>query len=104
MSQKLSSNSLTQMRIERCLKRLKPRLAQQYYVAHLGYFGSYARGEQKEDSDLDLLIHFAKPLGWEFFDLQDLLEQELQIEVDLVSYHALKPQLKPYILKDIRYI
>ncbi len=60
-------------------------LSEKFHVQKIGYFGSYATGEQTEQSDIDLLVEFRKPLGWAFFDLKDLLEDELQIKVDLVS-------------------
>lgn len=90
--------------IEKKLKNLKPILHQQYNVERIGYFGSYARDEQKNDSDIDILVSFSKPLGWEFFDLQDFLENELQLKVDLVSEKALKEQLRPKILNSVKYV
>ena len=90
--------------IENKLKNLKPILHQQYHVERIGYFGSYARDEQKNDSDIDILVFFSKPLGWEFFDLQEFLENELQLKVDLVSEKALKEQLRPKILNNVKYV
>ena len=79
-------------------------LSEKYEVERIGYFGSYARGEQTKDSDIDILVEFRRPLGWAFFDLQELLEQELQQKVDLVSTKALKEQLRDEILRQTRYI
>jgi hypothetical protein len=90
--------------IERKLKNLKPILSNKYYVEKIGYFGSLARNEQSEDSDIDILVSFYKPLGWAFFDLQEFLEKELNSKVDLVSIKALKEQLKDIILKEVKYI
>ena len=90
--------------IEIKLKELKPVLSQKYFVDKIGYFGSFARDEQKEDSDIDILVSFRKPLGWEFFDLQEFLEDELKIKVDLVSEKALKKQLKQIILDNVKYV
>lgn len=90
--------------IENKLKELKPILYNKYFVDKIGYFGSYSRNEQNEDSDIDILVSFKKPLGWEFFDLQELLENELKLKVDLVSEKALKKQLKPIILKNVKYV
>jgi len=94
----------TSIEIETKLKQLKPILLQKYYVNKIGYFGSYSRSEQDMSSDLDILVSFIKPLGWEFFDLQDFLENELQIKVDLVSDKALKEQLKNSILSSVKFI
>jgi predicted nucleotidyltransferase len=90
--------------IENKLRELKPILYNKYFVDKIGYFGSYFRNEQNEDSDIDILVSFKKPLGWEFFDLQELLENELKLKVDLVSEKALKKQLKPIILKSVKYV
>ena len=94
----------TQVEIENRLKELKPILSQEYNVERIGYFGSYSRNEQTIDSDIDILVYFRKPLGWEFFDLQDLLEKELELKVDLVSEKALKEQLRQIILNSVKYV
>ena len=94
----------TSAEIEQILKKLKPLLLKRYYVEKIGYFGSYSRNEQKPNSDIDILVSFAKPLGWDFFDLQELLEKELDLKVDLISDKAIKKQLKQYILNSVRYV
>lgn len=95
---------IDQMTIENKLKDLKPVLFDKYSVEKIGYFGSYSRNEQTENSDIDILVEFRKPLGWNFFDLQEFLEKELKIKVDLVSIKALKVQLKDSILKQARFV
>ena len=95
---------LTASNIEKTLRTLKPLLSEKYKVERIGYFGSYARGEQTDDSDIDILVEFRQPLGWAFFDLQDLLEEKLQKKVDLVSNRALKEQLRETILHQTRYV
>ncbi len=90
--------------IERKLSELKPTLSSIYNVDKIGYFGSFARNEQTESSDIDIIVSFKKPLGWAFFDLQELLEKELKRKVDLVTFNALKEQLKETILKEIKYV
>ena len=94
----------TNTAIENKLRELKPFLYQKYFVEKIGYFGSYARSEQNQNSDIDILVSFKKPLGWEFFDLQEFLENELEIKVDLVSEKALKEQLRQIILNNVKYI
>ncbi|MGM0410739.1 MAG: nucleotidyltransferase family protein [Bacillota bacterium] len=89
--------------LENKLKELKPLLEKQYKVKKLGYFGSYARNEANEDSDVDILVEFSGDVGWEFLDLKDFLENNLNTKVDLVTMNALKPQLKDEILKDVIY-
>lgn len=95
---------MNQKEIEKKLKNLKPILSDRFAVERIGYFGSFSRNEQTEKSDIDILVEFRKPLGWDFFDLQEFLEDELKIKVDLVSSRALKDQLKDSILKQVQYI
>ena len=89
---------------EKKLDELKPVLKEKYHVVRIGYFGSYARGTADENSDLDILVEFSKPLGWDFFDLQDLLQTKLHVKIDLVSIKALKSQLKEIILNEVKYV
>ena len=70
-------------------------------VKRSSIFGSYKRGEQNEESDIDFLIEL--PIGTSLFDLVALqlkLEESLQRKVDLVEYEGIKPQLKDIILND----
>ena len=79
-------------------------LESKYKVKKLGIFGSYARGEQSTESDVDILVEFESPVGFEFIDLADELEKILNKRIDLVSANAVKPRLKKYILQDITYV
>lgn len=90
--------------IENTLSKLKPELSSKFYVGKIGYFGSYARNEQTEVSDIDILVELTQPLGWEFFDLKDTLENALHLKVDLVTINALKAQLKESILREVKYV
>lgn len=92
------------LEIENKIKELKPILSSEYSVDKIGYFGSFSRNEQRENSDIDILVSFRKPLGWKFFDLQELLESELKLKVDLVSDKALKAQLEQVILSSVKYV
>ncbi len=93
-----------QNELENKLKNLKPILSDRYSVERIGYFSSFSRNEQTNKSDLDILVEFRKPIGWNFFDLQEFLEKELTIKIDLVSINALKEQIRDSILKQVRYI
>ncbi len=73
-------------------------LHQRFKVQHLSLFGSFAREEAREDSDVDLLVEFTEPpRAREFFELQFYLEDLLHRPVDLVTDKALRPQLRPYV-------
>jgi len=95
---------MQQKEIKKKLKILKPLISDRFSVERIGYFGSYSRDEQTDKSDIDILVEFRKPIGWEFFDLKEFLENELNIKVDLVSSRALKEQLRDSILKQVQYI
>ena len=90
--------------INEILNKYKSDLADKYNVKEIGIFGSYARGEQRKTSDLDVLVEFSEPIGWEFVDLKEFLESILGMKVDLVTIGALKPQLKDNILQEVVYI
>ncbi|MCG2723781.1 nucleotidyltransferase family protein [archaeon] len=89
--------------IETVLKENKQILNEKFKVREIGVFGSYARGEESKKSDIDILVEFYEPVGWEFIDLKEYLESILGKEIDLVTRGALKPQLKAGILKEVVY-
>ena len=68
-----------------------------------GYlFGSYARGEAKEESDVDLLVDldYEKGAGWEFFGWNEELKERFHRKVDVVSSRGLSTFIAPFIHKD----
>ena len=84
------------------LKTLKPYLGEKYAVSSMALFGSVARNEQiSEQSDIDMLIDFSKPIGLEIVDLADELEAALGSAVDIVSRKFLKPHRLYCIQEDI---
>jgi uncharacterized protein len=84
------------------LQKLYPQLKQKYRIAKLGIFGSYARNEQREDSDLDILVTFEEVPGlFQYIALENLISDSLGIKVDLVMEDALKPTIKERILNEV---
>jgi len=75
-------------------------IRRRYGVIILGIFGSYARGEQNELSDIDILVEVEKPIGLKFFELWDELESLLSVKVDLLTIKAVKQ--KPELWKSIK--
>ena len=74
---------------------------ERYGVSAVSLFGSVARGESTEDSDIDLLVEFSQPIGlFKFVELKRILEEAFGRSVDLVTPNALKPQLRDRILKE----
>lgn len=88
--------------IKEILTRHKKEFKEKYKVKEIGIFGSYIRGEQKEKSDLDILVEFEEAIGFfKFLELEEYLEKLLGTKVDLVSKKALKPRIGEYILKEV---
>lgn len=78
-----------------------PALAARYGVASLGLFGSYLRGTQRPDSDLDVLVTFSDPPGlFRLVELEDHLSELLGVRVDLVLRDSLKPHVGERVLRE----
>lgn len=74
------------------LQEAKPELSREFGVTRLALFGSYARGQQREDSDVDVLVDFDPSLGLRFVDLADRIEDLLGVRSDVVSRRAIGPR------------
>jgi uncharacterized protein len=86
----------------RRLQKEKPRLIDEFGVKSLHLFGSVARDEAKNNSDVDLLVEFDKPMGYfGLFALQGHLERLLGCPVDLGTPASLRPELRKRITEDI---
>ncbi|MHA1947272.1 MAG: nucleotidyltransferase family protein [Candidatus Hodarchaeales archaeon] len=80
-------------------------LMKTYNVNTIGLFGSYAREEQTETSDLDLLVEFTKPISYfTLFKLEDYLSDKLGVHVEIVTPGGLKELIKPIIMRDVLYV
>ncbi len=94
MSQLTRKDVLTKIASEQAL-------LEEYGVRSLSLFGSIARGEAGEESDVDLLVEFSHPIGiLQFVRLKRALETVLGRRVDLATRNSLKPQLRDRILKE----
>jgi len=69
-------------------------------IKKAGIFGSYARGEQKKNSDIDILIKPPKGLGFKYAGVELELEDKLKKKVDLLTYNGIHPLLRERILKE----
>ncbi|MFH1776193.1 MAG: nucleotidyltransferase family protein [Candidatus Omnitrophota bacterium] len=96
---KKKTNTLNGEKIENLKKKIVG-ILKKHKVVRAGIFGSYARGENKKNSDVDILIELSKPVGFGFVGIQFELEDELRKKVDLLSYKAIHPLLKERILKE----
>jgi predicted nucleotidyltransferase len=73
-------------------------LREKYNVASLAMFGSYVRGDQTPESDVDMLVEFNAPIDFfEFLDLEEKLSDIIGRKVDLVSRKGIKPRIYEYI-------
>lgn len=101
-------NLIKENRKKRIIEKLKPKIIEilkKNKIKRAGIFGSYARGENKKDSDLDILIEPAKNMGFKFAGLEIQLAKALKKRVDLVSYNGISPYLKDKILsQEVRII
>ncbi len=91
--------------IKNRLRNQKPTMRTRYNVTEIGIFGSYVRGTQQPQSDVDILIDFDEyPSLLEFVGLEDELSERLGINVDLVMKSGLKPRLGRRILQEVVYL
>lgn len=90
--------------IKEILQKNKVDLMMRYNLKSLALFGSFARDEATEKSDIDILVEFDKPIGLDFVLLADELETILGVKVDLVTTNALKPKMFEYIKQDLQYV
>jgi predicted nucleotidyltransferase len=79
----------------------KAELELRFKVKALRIFGSYVRGDHTPGSDLDVMVDFAEPVGFEFIHLADYLEKILGMPVDLTTEDAIKPNRLRYIREHI---
>mgnify|MGYP001570776371 CR=1 FL=1 len=84
----------------RAIESVIIKVLKKYNVRKASIFGSYARGEQKKDSDIDILIEPPKGMGFGFVSIAFDLEKALGKKVDLLTYKGISPHLKKYILED----
>ncbi len=82
------------------IETLKP-----YNPSFIGLFGSYARNEETEKSDIDILYDFQKTYSlFDLITLEENLYNQLHKKVDLVSLKNIKPYFKKYIVDDLIYL
>ncbi|NLV45641.1 MAG: nucleotidyltransferase family protein [Candidatus Hydrogenedentes bacterium] len=75
-------------------------------VARIGLFGSFLHGEQREDSDIDLLVEFVpgRKSFDTFMELSFFLDEVLERRIELVTPESLSPYLAPHILQEVEYV
>ena|ERR1700722_9155833 len=89
------------------LRENKEQLLSKYSLTKIGIFGSYAREEQTENSDIDFIFEYEEGIKDVFnknYDLREYLKSTFKKEVDLCREGSIKPIFKPYILRDAIYV
>lgn len=92
---------LTQEKVIEVLRRALPYLDLKYGVKRIGLFGSFAKGIQREDSDIDILVEFKKPIGFKFIELSEYIEKLLGRDVDILTPEGVKGIRIEHVAKDI---
>ena len=90
--------------IESTLNKHRQYLFTKYPIKSMAIFGSYARKEQKEESDLDLIVEFNGEIGIRFIDLADEIENLIGFKVDLVSKNGIKDKYYRAIQSDLIHV
>ena len=90
--------------ILKILSAKKAELKNRYPISELGLFGSYARGDYNDKSDIDILVDFNESIGIEFISLAHELEDTFKVKVDLVSRNGIKPKYLPYVEKNLIHV
>jgi len=93
---------LTEKEIMETLKRHKNTL-KKYGVKKIGLFGSFVRGKQKKDSDIDFLVEFERPDFDNFMDLIFFLEDLFGRKVELITEGNLSPYIQPYVEREVKW-
>ena len=84
--------------IIKILTEHKEELKKKYKIKEIKIFGSYARGEQRETSDIDIIVDFEEtPTLIELLRVEEEIERILGIKVDLLTEESISPFIKPYI-------
>jgi len=91
--------------VKNMIKEYKGNLRQDFRVKEIGIFGSYVRGDQKDKSDVDVLVEFDEPVSLlGVVKLENYLSDFLQIKVDLVPQKDIRQELREKILKETIYL
>lgn len=95
-----SGNQINKLHdLEEIIPKIKI-ILKKHHVKKAGIFGSYARGEQKKNSDIDILIEPPKGIGWGIVTIENDLEDKLKKKVDLLTYKGINHLLRRRILAE----
>lgn len=86
----MKNKMLTQEKVMAILRRELRYFASEYGVKRIGLFGSYAKGVQREDSDIDILVEFERPIGLKFVEFAENVERILGKKADILTPDGIK--------------
>lgn len=81
---------LTKEKVIEILRKELPNLYSKYGVKRIGLFGSFAKGIQKANSDIDIVVEFEKPIGFKFFEFAEYIEKLLGRKVEILTAEGIK--------------
>lgn len=96
------STALTREKVLQILRDHYPYLATKYGVRRIGLFGSYAKGKARGTSDIDLIVEFERPIGFQFVELVEYLENVLGASVDVLTPAGVEGIRHAHIREDIQ--
>lgn len=92
---------MTRAEVLERLRAHRPTLVDRFGVVELAVFGSFARDEATDASDVDILVSFLEPAtSRTYFGVQFYIEDLLGLKVDLVTDKALRSELRPYVERE----
>ncbi len=92
---------LTKEKITEIIRDKYSFLSSEYGIKRIGLFGSYAKDEQIEDSDIDIIAEFEKPIGLKFVEFTEYLENILEKKIDVLTPEGLKSITVNRVAEDI---
>jgi len=96
---------LTQERLETLLREFKEQRGAEFDLTALGYFGSYARGEARPESDVDVVFETTRPNLWTTSIMKQDLEEWLDHSVDVIRLHRhMRPSFRKRLEREVVYV
>ena len=95
---------ITKEEILKMLAKDKAEIQKRFKVSKMALFGSYARGDQQPDSDVDILVEIDPSIGLDFITLAERIEKLLGVSVDLVSHRAVNSKTMKFIESELVYV
>jgi predicted nucleotidyltransferase len=89
------------LKSHRCLRSHEREIKERFAIRRIGLFGSFVRGEEKETSDVDILVEFEKPTFRNFMNLAFFLEDLFGRKVDLLTPEGISHRIRPYVEREV---